>query len=62
MRASVKFTARIGDVLGWDQHICSVLLVHDNQEARNELRTMRDATVEIVVTPLPEHPKVGGKP
>lgn len=49
------FTARIADVLHWDQAECSVLLVPGSSDAVAELRRCRGKQITVTVElPAPE--------
>jgi hypothetical protein len=58
----IKFTARLGDVLGWDQKPCYVLVVDVGSAGVEFCRAHRDAEVEVALTlPGPEPPKPAAK-
>lgn len=46
---TLRFEARIGDVLDWDKNTCSVLLVQSGSEATQALQALRDKTVAVMI-------------
>lgn len=65
-----KFEAEIGDVLDWDQKVCSVLLIPGGPGPADFMRAHRGAKLEVTVTlvgqpvqpPAPAPPPPAAKP